>query len=418
MKVIYIHQYFNTPSMNGSTRSFEMARRLVSYGHEVEMVTTDRRIQNDSCGGWYTTVEEGITVHWLSLEYSNNMSYAKRLCAFARFAYRAAAKAKSLGGDVIFASSTPLTISIPAVYASKRNTIPMVFEVRDLWPELPIEVGAIKNPVTKWFARKLERFSYKHSRAVVTLSPGMRQGVIRTGYDSSLITVIPNSCDTAVFKVDSVVGEEWRRGKGWLKDRPLVLYAGTVGLINDLKYMVRLAHETEKIDPEIRFLIVGDGRERDEVASFARDMRVLNRNLFMMDPVPKCEIPSILSAATICSNICANIKAVWNNSANKYFDTLAAGKPVMINFEGWQADIIRDYNVGIVLDYNDISASAKRLVEHIRNAAWLSEASDASIRLAEEKFCRDKLAKQLESVLMNVCVNGVQQGNPCDKETV
>jgi UDP-N-acetylglucosamine:LPS N-acetylglucosamine transferase len=159
MKVIYLHQYFNTPKMSGGTRSYEMARRLVAAGHEVHMVTTWRT--ETAHDDWFHTTESGIQVHWLPVSYSNSKTYTQRIRAVLSFAIQACRKAVDLKGDLIFATSTPLTIAIPGIYASWRNRLPMVFEVRDLWPELPIAVGALRSPVLKWLARKFERFTYR-----------------------------------------------------------------------------------------------------------------------------------------------------------------------------------------------------------------------------------------------------------------
>src|SRR5205823_13311940 len=142
MRIVYLHQYFVTPQMAGGSRSYEMARRLVAAGHDVHMVTSDRDAA-DAHAPWRHSVEAGIHVHWTPIAYDNRMSYGERMRAFLRFAWRAARKAVALRGDVVFATSTPLTIAIPAVYAARRLRVPMVFEVRDLWPEVPIAIGAI-----------------------------------------------------------------------------------------------------------------------------------------------------------------------------------------------------------------------------------------------------------------------------------
>src|SRR6185295_8166233 len=117
MRVIYLHQYFNTPDMAGGTRSYEMARRLVAAGHEVHMVTTWREPTDKT--GWFVTSEAGITVHWLPVPYSNYLSYARRIRAFLRFAWASSRKAAALPGDVVFATSTPLTVAVPGIYASR-----------------------------------------------------------------------------------------------------------------------------------------------------------------------------------------------------------------------------------------------------------------------------------------------------------
>ena len=175
MRVLYLHQYFVTPSMSGGTRSFEFARRLADAGHEVNVITANvNRCPENSAE---PEVIDGIRVHWLPVAYSNQMSYLMRIVAFFKFAVLAARQARKVGGDIVFATSTPLTIAIPGVITSRSLKIPMVFEVRDLWPEMPIAMGALRNPVSKFLARALERFAYRHSSHIIALSPGMAKGV-------------------------------------------------------------------------------------------------------------------------------------------------------------------------------------------------------------------------------------------------
>ena len=400
MRIIYLHQYFVTPDMAGGTRSFEMARRLVHAGHEVHVVTTWSKPTEKR--GWYETDESGIKVHWLPVPYSNAMSYRDRIMAFMRFAFSSANKAASLNGDVIFATSTPLTIALPGIYASLWKRIPMVFEVRDLWPELPIVVGALRNPVSKGLARFLEWLAYHCSAHVVALSPGMAEGVMRRGIPASRITVIPNSCDLELFDVPATYGDAFRAKHEWLGERPLVVYAGTMGLINGVAYFVKLAKRVSEFDPEIRFLVVGKGKEERKVKETAESLGVLNKNIFMIPQIPKREMPYVLSAATFGTSLFINLKEMWPNSANKFFDSLAAGKPIAINHEGWQADIIRRTGAGLVLDPVDIDKSAELLLQAIKNREWLEKAGRAARKLAREEFSRDELAKRLENVLQMV----------------
>ena len=119
MKIIYLHQYFNTPEMPGSSRPYEFAKRLVAMGHEVTMITTYR--EHYKTNKWFKTNYDGIQIHWLPLGYSNHMSFFERIKVFFLFAWRAYIKSKKVKGDIIFASSTPLTIAIPAVLISKKK---------------------------------------------------------------------------------------------------------------------------------------------------------------------------------------------------------------------------------------------------------------------------------------------------------
>ena len=405
MKIIYLHQYFNTPEMSGGTRSYEMARRLVDKGHEVHIITSYREL--NSTKDWFKTIESGINVHWITIPYSNNMSFTKRILAFFKFAFMSAKKASSIDADLVFATSTPLTIAIPAVFASKRQKIPLVFEVRDLWPELPITMGALKNPITRYAALLLEKWAYKNSKAIVALSPGMKQGIINTGYSTQQVAVIPNSCDNELFTVNNTHGKKFRDERPWLGDRPLLVYAGTFGLINGVGYSVELAKHLLLIDPNICILLIGEGKDFYLVERQAQQAGVLNQNLFMEKQIPKKNIPAMLSAADMALGLFIDKPEMRNNSSNKFFDALAAGKPIMINYGGWQKDLLEFSGAGLVTWGMDIGEAAQKLAETMQNKEWLIKAGNASRLMAEDLFSRDELATQLDKVI-SLAVKGEQ----------
>lgn len=270
LRIVYLHQYFATPDMAGGTRSYEMAKRLVKAGHEVHMLTTRTGGRaNGLLPRWEQETIEGITVHWLPLRYDNKMSYPRRFVAFTAFAVVAGPRARAARPDIVFASSTPLTIAIPALVATAWTRTRMVFEVRDLWPAVPVAVGALKSKILQRAAGWLEQLAYRKAAKIVALSPGMKEGVVRVDGEPGKVAVIPNSCDNDLFATDATTGERFRSQRPWLGDRPLVLYSGTVGKVNGLYYMVRLAKAAQSINPEIRFLIVGDGAELPLVRALA-----------------------------------------------------------------------------------------------------------------------------------------------------
>ncbi|QKT04808.1 glycosyltransferase family 4 protein [Ectothiorhodospiraceae bacterium 2226] len=399
MRIVYLHQYFNTPSMPGGTRSYEMARRLVSKGHEVNVITSSR--DTNSCGtGWRVTRESGISVHWYPVPYSNSMGFSQRVRAFVQFALAAARRAGRMDCDLVFATSTPLTIALPAAFAARRRGVPMVFEVRDLWPELPVAIGALKNPVGIMLARMLERFAYRNARRVVALSPGMREGVIKAGYPARHVHVVPNSCDLDLFEHAADGGHRFRRTLDWLGDRPLVLYAGTLGAINGVGYLVEVAAAMREILPEARFLIVGEGREEQTVRSKARELGVLDETLFMMSAMPKDRMPEVLGAADVAVSLFIDLPEMWANSANKFFDALAAGRAVAINYGGWQAELLTCSGAGVVLPPNDARVAAERLAGLLGDRDSCREAGLKARQLGEERFSRNRLADELEAVLL------------------
>lgn len=398
MRIVYLHQYFLTPDMAGSTRSFEMARRLVAAGHEVHMVTTDQRTRTGGFA-WRSSEESGIRVHWAAVAYGNEMGFARRVLAFLKFAAMAAGKAVSLRPDVIFATSTPLTIAIPAIAASRWKRVPFVFEVRDMWPDVPIAMGLLRNPVLVGLAKWLELTAYRRAAHVVALAPGMKEDIVSKGIPRDKVSVIPNGCDLDLFS-GSRAEPSPRDEYSWLGRRKLVLYAGSIGLVNGVDYLVRVAAETIRQDPEIRFVIIGDGRLKGEVRRLAAQEGVLDRNLFMLEAVPKKDLVRWLRAADLILALITGPRVLWKDAVqNKFFDALAAGKPIASNFDGWQSQLAVEADVGLVLDSTDTVLAARQILAAVA-AAPGPEFDRRARSLAETRFNRDDLARRLEEVLV------------------
>jgi glycosyltransferase involved in cell wall biosynthesis len=404
MRIVYIHQYYCNPQMTGGIRSYEQARRLVARGHTVHVITTDITPGKRSLG-WRRTNDDGVDVHWFSVPYSNNMSYARRLRAFGEFMVLAAAKAAALKADLVFATSTPLTVAVPGVVAAKLRRVPFVFEVRDLWPEVPIEMGALRNPIARRLAGGLANFAYRNATEVVALSPGMAAGVTarRPG---TRTTMIPNAADLAMFEVRPEAVRRFRQEHRWLGDRPLIVYTGALGAVNGVEYLVRAARRMRDLDPDVQVLIVGHGKEWESTRELAARHDLLDRSVHMWEKVPKADLPVILGAATMSTSFVRPVRALWDNSANKFFDALAASRPIVINYGGWQSDLIRETGAGLVLDPYDADGAGEVLAAHARDDVWLKQAQDAAHRLAVEQFSRDLLFERFEAVLNRSAATG------------
>jgi glycosyltransferase involved in cell wall biosynthesis len=401
MRIVYLHQYYCNLSMPGGTRSYELARRLVERGHRVDVITAERSAARRG-PRWRRTSDDGIDVHWFPVPYSNDMGYGRRIRAFAEFAAVSAARAASIKADVVLATSTPLTVALPGILAARLRRVPFVFEVRDLWPEIPIDMGALGNPLARRLAGGLAWFAYRNAAEVVALSPGMAAGVTAR-CPGTPTTVVPNASDLELF--GSASGTEFRAAQPWLGGRPLVVYAGTLGAANDVGYLVRLAARVRELDPDVRFLIVGDGKQWQDTRDLAGRLGVLDSTLRMWRQVPKERVPQILAAATIAASVFLPLRSLEDNSANKFFDALAAGKPVAINYGGWQRDLLSATGAGLVLDRDDVQVAAKDLAARLRDPGWLRSAGAAARRLAETQFARDELFARFEAVLERA-VNG------------
>lgn len=396
MRIIYLHQYFKTPDQAGGTRSYEMARRLVKSGHEVHLITS--WTEHSEHKAWFTQVIDGIQVHWLPVKYSNKMGFLARLKAFVSFAMGSAIRASKLKADVVFATSTPLTIALPGIYAAYRSGCPLVFEVRDLWPDVPIAMGVLKNSWLIKIALCLEKFAYKKSAHVVALSDGMAKGVIAAGTNPGKVCVIPNSADLELFDPRVVLGGEFRSAHPELPTGPFILYPGTLGKVNGVKYLVDVACALWEKQADVSFVVIGDGAERDSIREYATIKKVIGHNFFMYDPVPKKQLVHAFKDASMVVSTVIDNAALEANSANKVFDAMAAGKPLAINHAGWQKELIEDCKLGLALP-RDTQIAADKIITFFADSLLVKECGQRARAVAESQFSRDELAGRLEKVL-------------------
>lgn len=365
MKLIYLHQYFKTPNENGGTRSYDLAKSFVQSGYYVYMVTTtsNEKYKNTR---WKVEMCDGIEVHYLYLPYDNSMSYFERCIAFLKFMILASVRLLKIKGDLLLATSTPLTIGIPALLKKILHKTPLVFEVRDVWPEAVIAVGAVKNRLVQKVLYLLEKLIYNKSDIIVPLSVDMKKSITaRYPYlERKIPFVVENIAEVNRFSMTEKINL-----KEWLGVEPRfsILYAGTFGKVNNIHYVIELASRVIQLDSSICFILMGSGSEKNEIIEIAKKRGLFNKNVFFPDPVSKRDLDKIYSSVSMGSSFVAPIQELWANSANKFFDTLAAGKPVLINHYGWQADVIENRNIGYVLPPSLDDKAVSKFVEYSKD---------------------------------------------------
>jgi len=223
--------------------------------------------------------------------------------------------------------------------------------------------------------------------------------------------VIPNASDNELFdSVDDIELEKFKDEYPVFRERKVVLYAGTMGMVNGLKYMVELAAEAIKHSQEVAFVIIGDGREREEVIGYAKTLKVLDRNLFVFAPMPKNRVICAMKAATIHTSFVIDKEVLWANSANKFFDALAAGRPIAINYKGWQARIIEENEAGIVMSPASAECGAKQILELLSSGSQYNKMCENSKQLAKTQFDRNTLFSTLLAI-METLEPTVTEGN-------
>ena len=401
MRIAYLDQYFSTPDLPEGTRSYDFALRLARRGHDVHVVTTDRR----PGARRRSTLDQGIRVHRLPVQYDHRMTTGRRLRAFASFAVRSIRTARAIKADLVVASSTPLTVAVPAIAAILRRRTPLVFEVRDLWPAVPIAMGVLRSPIARHAAYALERAAYAHSTRVIALSEEMADGIVSAGYPRSCVRTIPNACDPDTFSAPDVSEKRFRDRHEWLGDRPLVVYTGTLGRVNGVSSLVELAAAVLPRRPDIRFACIGDGLEREHVRSRAEQLGVLDVNFYMLPPVPKSQLPDALAAATMATSFVIDVPELAANSPNKVFDVLAAGRPVAVNTDGSLSRLLREAGAGIVLS-RDAAAAADQLIEFLEDGERYAKARAAAADLARGPLSRDALFAAFDQVLQEARAEG------------
>lgn len=404
MKILYFHQYFCTPEGNSGIRSYEMARYLVKKGHIVIMVFVESpRLKSPLSGDPYVKgirrgKYEGIDLIEFNLHYNNKMSILQRSFIFIKYSVRSIRLVFKEDFDLLFATSTPITAGIPGIVMKLfRKDKPFVFEVRDLWPELPREMGIIKNNIALWAMGFLEFYSYNKADACVALSPGIEEGIRRRLKRNKPVYLIPNGCDLDLFKPGIYSKTIF---PGCDENNFIALFIGAHGIANGLDSALNAAAQLkdDHMGENIKLVLIGDGKEKARLAERVKKENL--DNVVMINPVPKKELSKYLWAADVGLMLLANIPAFYfGTSPNKFFDYISSGMPVLNNYPGWLAGIIEQNNLGVVVKPDNPIEFAEALVSLSRDKESLNRMSRNAREFAEKQFDRKKLAITFEEAL-------------------
>ncbi len=397
MKILYVQQHFATGQGEAGVRGYHLVKTLAERGHEVTVVCghnwRDQSLHSD--GGRLVVEREvdGFRVVQIGVFYSNHQSLSQRLWSFVLFAVVATWEVMRRRADLIFASSTPLTVSIPALFGRILKGTPYVFEVRDLWPDLPIEMGIIRNPLVKRVLYVWEWAAYRFAWKLVALAPGIRDAIIRkANVPAARIAMIPNGSDTENLRP---LGHAPRTHLPIGENVFALGYTGTHGPANGLDAVLDAAAVLKRRGvKEIAFVLIGDGREKGRLMQRA-EAEGLDQVCFV-GLFNKSQYNRVLAELDVGMQILRNVPAFYyGTSPNKFFDYLAVGKPVLVNYPGWMSDLVTQHGCGVAVPPEDAEAFADAVEKFYAERHHLSRMGQAGRALAESEFSQQKILIEL-----------------------
>lgn len=419
MNILYFHQHFSTPKGSTGIRSYEMAKRLIHNGHSVTMVCGtygggETGLESEFISGKREGVVDGIRIIEFDLAYSNSDGFLKRSMTFVKFALKSIGLAFTEKYDVLFATTTPLTAGIPGIFARWLRGKPFVFEVRDLWPELPKEMGVITNPIILGLMSLLEWASYRSANRCIGLSPGIVEGIKKRGVPKDKIAMVPNGCDLSIFTQPS---EPWRP-EGVAREDLMAVFTGTHGMANGLDSVLDAATELQSRGRnDIKLVLVGQGKLKPQLEAKAQEMQL--NNVVFHPPVNKQKLAGLMASADVGMQVLANIPAFYyGTSPNKFFDYISAGLPVINNYPGWLAGMIEDSQCGFTVAPENPQAFANALEQAADNREALINMGTSARQLAESQFDRQLLADKWVQWVVGTAQSKVKSAEVNDEKII
>jgi glycosyltransferase involved in cell wall biosynthesis len=386
--VLILHQHFNTPAKGGALRSYYLATALAANGFQVTVITAhnDRDYRQENV--------EGIDVHYLPVAYDNRFGFFARSWSFLKYVRESVTLAQRFrDADYCYAISVPLTVGLAAMWIKMRYKIPYIFEVGDLWPEAPIQLGFINNFVFAQALYALEKRIYKSAQAVVGLSPSIKSAIEKK-VPGKIVHLIPNMADCNFYKPEKKVAAlEVQYG---VQGKLVVSYIGAIGVANGLDSFLECVNTSRKAQLPVHFFMCGDGAELERLKGHALSMGLTN--LTFLDFRNRDGVKELLNITDAAFISFKQVPVLETGSPNKLFDGLAAGKLIIINFGGWLKQEIESTQCGFYYNPQQPTEFVKKISTYLYEGGLLEQAQAASRKLGAEKYSREGLREAFMGV--------------------
>lgn len=399
MRILLIHQYFLEKDDGGGSRWNEMTKMWANQGHEITvlagMVHYATGKKNDKYRGklfYRDQYAEGVEVIRCHVSELYNVNFLGRLWGYFSFVFSSAwaGLTKVRGSyDVVLVTSPPLFVGISGLFLKFLKKCPLVFEVRDLWPESAIDTGVLRNRFIIRLAYWFERRVYKSSKLVNTLTPAFQSILVeKKGVDKDKVIMIPNAAD---FSILNSLGDfdhtSLRHSMGW-EDKFVLIYVGAHGVANDLIQLIDAAEMLK--DTVAHFVLVGDGMQKEMLKEQVKN-RALS-NVQFLDSMPKKEIFKFIMASDVGVSILKKVDTFKTIYSNKTFDYLACKRPVLMCIDGVSRELIEVSNGGVYAEPEDVNDIVTKIQAYIQKPEICLEHGKTGYTYVKECFNRNKLA--------------------------
>jgi len=413
MKILYVSQYFPPEMGAPSARAAELSRHWAAAGHDVTVLTGFPNHPTGVVPPEYQDKFRRLIAHeqtdgvnvvrtWL-LPFPNRKAY-ERMLNYSSFCASAATTGLFLSRpDVVIASSPQMLVAVSGWWLAQWKRVPFVFEVRDLWPESLAAVGMSDgNSLLHRSLARIAGFLYSHADRIVVVAPAFEDYLVEHWrVPREKISVIENGVETELFAPEPFSAEAAALRKELdAEGKFVVSYIGTMGMAHGLETIIAAAVQLQTTNPEIVFLMLGEGAEKEHIVALAQQ-RGLN-NLRFVDQQPRERIPAYISASDVCLVPLKKTDLFKTVIPTKMLEFMSCARPVILGVDGQARAILEEARGGLVIEPENSDA----LVSAIR---YLTANREAGLELGQNgrgyivrKFSRSNTAEKYILVLKHL----------------
>ena len=401
MNILFLSHYF-PPEVNApATRTYEHCKRWVEQGHSVTVVScVPHHPMGKAYPGyknkwWFEENKDGIRAIKIKTYITANEGFLKRTFNYVLYMMMAILSAPFLPkADVVISTSPQFFNGLAGYFVSRIKRAPWLLEIRDLWPESILAVGAIKNRVIIGLLEFLERFAYRKANAIVPVTQAFKIHIVNLGVAEEKVSVIRNGVNLALFETvskNTILANEWG-----LNDKFVAAYVGTHGMAHGLDTILAAA-ERLRDNPEIVFLMVGDGSERARLTQSVNDLQLTN--VVMQRQQPKAMMPEIWSITDVSLVLLKRLDLFKTVIPSKIFESMAMSVPIVLGVEGEVKGIIEQAQTGLCIEPESAEQLANALLELKEDRALYTELSARGRPYVSSELDRTVLADQYLKII-------------------